>query len=182
MTLVDSSPGMLDVSRRLNPECHHLEGDMRSVRLGGTFDAVFVHDALAYLTIEDDLRSAIATAGEHCRRGGAVLLVPDFVAESFVEGTEHGGHDGPDRALRYLEWHWDPDPTDTTYVADFAYMLRLPDGTVDVRRDRHICGLFPRETWFALLEKAGLEAEAVSLPQADDGPFGREAFIGRRHA
>ena len=41
MTLVDRSPAMLAVSRRLNPELEHLEGDMRTVRLGRTFDAVF---------------------------------------------------------------------------------------------------------------------------------------------
>jgi trans-aconitate methyltransferase len=47
MTLVDLSPDMLAVSRALNPECEHHEGDMRRVRLGRTFDAVFVHDAIA---------------------------------------------------------------------------------------------------------------------------------------
>ena len=34
MTLVDLSQGMLAVSRALNPECEHVPGDMRSVRLG----------------------------------------------------------------------------------------------------------------------------------------------------
>lgn len=58
MTLVDRSPQMLAASRALNPECEHLEGDMRSVRLGRLFDAVFIHDAIAYVTAEDDLRSA----------------------------------------------------------------------------------------------------------------------------
>ncbi len=42
MTLVDLSVEMLDVSRRLNPDCEHRHGDMRSVRLGRSFDAVFV--------------------------------------------------------------------------------------------------------------------------------------------
>ncbi|MGH2960701.1 MAG: class I SAM-dependent methyltransferase [Solirubrobacterales bacterium] len=182
MTLVDLSPGMLAVSRRLNPELEHVEGDMRSVRLGRTFDAVFVHDAVAYLTTEEDLGAAIATAVEHCRPGGAVLLVPDFVAESFAEGTEHGGHDGPDRALRYLEWWWDPDPSDDTHVADFAYLLRLPDGSVEIRRDRHVCGLFPRRTWLGLLAQAGVDAESVPMAEAEGEPFGREAFVGRRPA
>ena len=50
MALVDRSSGMLSVSRALNPECEHVEGDMRTVRLDRTFDAVFVHDAVAYLT------------------------------------------------------------------------------------------------------------------------------------
>jgi SAM-dependent methyltransferase len=182
MTLVDLSPGMLAVSRRLNPECEHLEGDMRSVRLGRTFDAVFVHDAIAYLTSEEDIRAAIATVAEHCRPGGAMLLVPDFVAESFTEGAEHGGHDGPDRALRYLHWWWDPDPRDATHLADFAYLLRSRDGSVEVRGDRHVCGLFARRTWLGALDEAGIEAEAVSLTPVDDDPFGREAFVGRRRA
>src|SRR5262245_2266287 len=46
MTLVDLAPGMLAVSRELNPECEHIEGDMRSVRLGRLFDGVLVHDAI----------------------------------------------------------------------------------------------------------------------------------------
>ena len=37
-TLVDLSPEMLAVSRLLNPECVHIQGDMRSVRLGQEFE------------------------------------------------------------------------------------------------------------------------------------------------
>ncbi|MHC4615594.1 MAG: class I SAM-dependent methyltransferase, partial [Planctomycetota bacterium] len=37
MTLVDLSPHMLEVSRALNPECSHQQGDMRTVRLGTLF-------------------------------------------------------------------------------------------------------------------------------------------------
>ena len=40
MTLVDKSPGMLKVSRKLNPECDHHLGDMRTIRLGISYDAV----------------------------------------------------------------------------------------------------------------------------------------------
>ena len=43
MTLVDRSGEMLDVSRLLNPDCTHVRGDMRSVRLGQEFDGVLVH-------------------------------------------------------------------------------------------------------------------------------------------
>jgi trans-aconitate methyltransferase len=59
MTLVDLSEEMLVVSRRLNPECEHLLGDMRTLRLGRSFDAVFVHDAIDYMTTEADLRRAV---------------------------------------------------------------------------------------------------------------------------
>src|SRR5688500_5751641 len=42
MTLTDISPQMLAMSRALNPGCEHLEGDMRTLRLGRTFDVVFI--------------------------------------------------------------------------------------------------------------------------------------------
>ena len=65
MTLVDLSEAMLAVSRRLNPGAEHHQGDMRSVRLGRQFDAVFVHDAVSYMLTEDDLAAAMATAFAH---------------------------------------------------------------------------------------------------------------------
>ena len=34
VTLVDLAPGMLQVIQALNPECEHIQGDMRQVRLG----------------------------------------------------------------------------------------------------------------------------------------------------
>src|ERR1022692_1804330 len=62
LTLVDRSQEMLSVSRGLNPECAHVQGDMRTIRLGRVFDAVLVHDAVDYLTSEADLRQVVARA------------------------------------------------------------------------------------------------------------------------
>src|SRR5215210_7856412 len=53
-TLVDLSPEMLAISRDLNPECEHHQGDMRTVRLCRMFDVVLVHDAVGYMTTRDD--------------------------------------------------------------------------------------------------------------------------------
>lgn len=161
MTLVDRSPGMLAVSRALNPECEHIEGDMRSVRLGRRFDAVFVHDAVMYLTSESDLRQAMETCFLHCRPGGAALFAPDFVRENFQPSTDHGGEDGANRSLRYLEWTWDPDPADNTYQVDYAYLLREADGRARVEHDRHVEGVFPRDTWLRLLTEAGFRPEII---------------------
>jgi SAM-dependent methyltransferase len=177
LTLTDRSPDMLQLSRSLNPECEHILGDMRDLRLGRTFDAVFVHDALAYLTSEQDLRAALETASVHCRAGGAALFVPDHVREHFEEATRHGGHDGRTRALRYLEWTWDPDPTDSTYLVDFAYLLREDRG-VRVMHDRHVCGVFERSTWLRLLEEIGFDAETRKAPWQT--PWGQEMFLARK--
>ncbi|MGF1580783.1 MAG: class I SAM-dependent methyltransferase [Gemmataceae bacterium] len=121
LTLVDKSSEMLEVSRMLNPECEHLGGDMRTVRLGRQFDYVFIHDAISYMVTEDDLRKAIETAFVHCRAGGAVLIAPDHIRENFRPSTHHGGNDGQGRSLRYLEWTWDPDP----HRYDLSGRLRL---------------------------------------------------------
>jgi hypothetical protein len=180
MTLVDRSAGMLDVSRTLNPECEHVEGDMRTVRLGRLFDAVFVHDAVVYMISEADLRMAIETAFVHCRPGGAALFAPDHVKESYRPSTSHGGHDGESRSLRYLEWTWDPDPTDTTCIVDFAYLLRESDGSVRVERDRHIEGLFSREDWLRLLSEAGFRPSMVPFEHSELEPGECELFVGRR--
>lgn len=178
LTLVDRSPQMLEVSRRLNPECEHVEGDMRSVRLERAFDAVFVHDAVAYLTTEDDLRAMFETAAVHCRPGGCALVVPDAVRETFRPFTDHGGHDGEGRALRYLEWTWDPDPSDDVVFMDLTYVLHEGDA-VDVVHDRHVCGLFARDVWLRRVEEAGFDAKRIELP-ADPWPVGAEGFVGVR--
>ncbi len=180
-TLVDIAPGMLEVSRRLNPECRHLEGDMRTVRLGEQFDAVFVHDALAYVTSVEELRATVATAGAHCRPGGVTLLCPDFVRENFRETTDCGGSDASDgRGLRYLEWVWDPDPNDDTYYVDFTYMLRDPDGTVNTEHERHIEGVFPRQLWLDTLKEAGFVPEVVPFEHSELEPGTHEVFLARK--
>jgi SAM-dependent methyltransferase len=178
LTLVDRSPRMLEVSRRRNPELEHVVGDMREVRLGRTFDAVFVHDAVSYLTSAEDLAAAFATTAAHLRPGGVALFTPDFVRETFFEETSNGGHDGTDRGMRYLEWRSDPDPSDDTYVMDFAYLFRLPDGSLRAEADRHVCGLFARATWLELLDAAGFDAWNETLLHGET--VGTEGFVGRR--
>lgn len=180
MTLVDRAPGMLDVSRALNPECEHVLGDMRTVRLNRTFDCVFVHDAVVYMTTEADLRAAMETAWLHCASGGAALFAPDHVRERFRPATDHGGHDSAARSLRYLEWTWDPDPADTTYVVDYTYVLREGDGLVRVEHDRHIEGLFSEADWLRLLADVGFQAEVVPFAHSELPADSTVAFIARK--
>jgi trans-aconitate methyltransferase len=182
MTLVDPSRGMLAVSRRLNPECEHIEGDMRTIRLGRRFDAVFVHDAVSYMTSEGDLRAAMQTAFVHCEPGGVALFAPDHLRETFSPSTDTGGEDGDGRALRYLEWSWDPDPADSLAVTDYAYLLRDRDGTVEVVHDRHVEGLFSRADWLSWLADAGFEPRVVPFDHSELEPGTYQGFAARRPA
>lgn len=177
LTLTDRSPAMLAVNRALNPECEHLVGDMRTLDLGRRFDLVLVHDAIMYATRPADLQATMATAVRHCRPGGGVVLVPDCVKETFEPTTEHGGQDGVDgRALRYLEWTWDPDASDDTAEMALAFLLRETDGHLRQVMDRHQFGLFRRDAWLAWLRLAG----CVVTSRMD--PWGRDVFVGRRPA
>lgn len=177
ITLVDLSPGMLAVSRTLNPECEHVQGDMRSTRLGREFDAVFIHDAISYMSTEDNLRRAIETAFIHCRRGGIALFAPDYTRETFRPLTSHGGHDGQGRGMRYLEWVHDPDPADTSYTVDFAFLLREGD-EVRCEYDRHSCGLFRQEDWLRLVGSAGFSPRAVPFEHSEIEPGSSVVFLG----
>ncbi len=180
MTLVDLSPEMLELSRALNPECAHIQGDMRTVRLERAFDAVFIHDAIVYMKSIDDLRKALETAFVHCKPGGAALFAPDHTRENFRPKTDCGGSDGSEKALRYLEWTWDPDPTDTTYTVDYAYLLREGDGSVRVERDRHIEGLFSRADWLALIDDVGFRPAYLPLEHSELEPDECEVFTGSK--
>jgi hypothetical protein len=174
MTLVDASPQMLGVSRILNPQCEHIQGDMRTLRLGRSFDAVLIHDAIMYMTTEADLRKTLETAFVHCTTQASALIMPDFVRETFVNGGHHhGAHESGNRSLRKIEWTFDADPSDTNYTVDFAYMLRIGTGSVQVEHDHHEFGLFSREDWKRLMADAGFNSQIVV------DPYGREVFIGK---
>ena len=180
MTLVDLSPGMIEVSSSLNPECEHIEGDMRTVRLNREFDAVFIHDAIMYMITDDDLRQAMTTAYIHCKPGGAALFAPDHTRENFKPSTDHGGHDRGDRSLRYLEWAIAPDAGSTSYLFAMVYLMRDGNGEVKCVFDKHECGLFSRDQWLRWLTETGFEASSISFDHSEIPPGDCEIFIGRK--
>jgi SAM-dependent methyltransferase len=177
MTLVDLSPEMLAESRGINPELEHLAGDMRSVRLEREFDAVFIHDAICYMTTGADLRRALETAYVHCKPGGTAVVAPDHVRETFKPSTEQGGRDAAEneeRALRWLMWTLDPNPNDATYAVHFAFLLKEID-TVSVEHDYHEEGLFARADWLRLFREVGFDQPKIIVDLYD-----REVFVARK--
>ena len=180
-TLSDLSPAMLELSATINPECEHVVGDMRTLRLGRLFDVVFVHDAIDYMASEPDLRAAIETAATHTRPGGAAILTPDAVTETFAPGVDHGGRDDGDghgHGVRYLEWSHGPNPDGVTHDVDYAFLIHEPGRPPRLEHDRHTFGLFPRATWLALIESSGLVPNGVEI----EDPHGTEhvVFVARR--
>ena len=177
VVLSDLSERMLDESRRHNPSKIHVLGDMRTMRLERTFDAVLLHDAVMYLTSPDDLRATFETAATHLKPGGVFLVVPDVVRETFEEGSVSGGSLGTP-AAQLLEWHWDPNPEDHTYRVDMCLMLRHADGRMETVHEHHEMGLFDRKTICDLLRASGFELVQGTVWEAVDIS---EFFIAIKH-
>lgn len=167
MTLTDLSPGMLALSGKINPECTHVVGDMRTLRLKRRFDFVFVHDAIMYMTTERDLARAIKTAFVHCKPDGIALFQPDFVRETYKPVRERGGHRDGRRALRYVEVSHPLAHGATSADVDF-HLTMIDDGVAHTRVDRHAVGVFSRATWKRLLTGAGFAVKRVSDPWRQD--------------
>ena len=171
-TLTDISPKMQALCYELNPGCEHLQGDMRSLRLNREFDAVFVHDAVCYMTSLDELAKVAGTAFIHTRGGGAALFAPDYVRERFAETTSLLSADDGTRSMRGVEWAWDPDQDDTRYLVEYTFLLR--DGeTVSAATDHHVEGLFSIAEWTAVLESAGFAVTLIERPLDEDGQTDR---------
>jgi hypothetical protein len=135
--------------------------------------------------VDEPARIAILDHGRHTslvleEPGGAVVLTPDATREIFSPGTDRGGHDGEGgRSLRYLEWTHAPDPPEaTTYVVDYAILVREPGKPVRIVHDQHTLGVFPEATWHRLIAEAGLELVDTRV----ENPFALEqaAFVARR--
>lgn len=177
LTLTDRSDRMLANSRRVNPECEHVVGDMMTLDLGREFDRVLVHDAIMYATDPGQVRATLRTAARHCKSGGRIVVMPDCVRETFEPDTEHGGRDGEDgRAVRYLEWSWDPDPSGWIVETIYLFALREADGSFRVVEDRHRTGCFPRADWLRWFDDLGLSA------RIHFDPWKRDVFIAEKDA
>ena len=57
VTGLDLSSTMLTQAQALNPDCTFVQGDMRTCRLGRTFDAVLMDDAISHMNCRADFAS-----------------------------------------------------------------------------------------------------------------------------
>jgi trans-aconitate methyltransferase len=130
VVLSDLSEDMLAQCRIHNPDrtCHR--ADMRTMQLNRTFSAVFLHDAVMYLTSAEDLQATFDTAAAHLDSGGVFMVLPDVVKEHFEEMSVSGGSTGIP-AAQLLEWHWDPDPSDSTYQLELSFLLKDEHGKIE---------------------------------------------------
>ena len=175
---VDVSPEMLDLSRILNPAVQHHLGDMRTLRLEGTFDAVLIHDAIACMLTETDLAETFETARHHLRPGGLLITAPEWVRENFrAPMVLHWFRERGGLKVTIQEYLHDPDTGDTEIESVYTYTIS-ENGRERTEQDTHITGLFPMSTWISLFQEAGFQVETVRLP-ANEGGYGQFLFVAK---
>lgn len=185
LTLTDVSEAMLNQSRTLNPQCRHVAGDMRTLRMGATFDAVFIHDAIDYMLTIDDLRAALTTAFVHLHPGGVAVIIPDATVETFEPSQDHGGTDGDNGSVRFLEWTHPPSPIDGVVETDYVFALRDHGEHAGTKRglrivqETHRTGLFTRATWIDLFAEVGFRVERI-VEETNENRVGRDVFVAAR--
>jgi SAM-dependent methyltransferase len=155
VTGIDLSAAMLAQAQAVNPEARYLVGDLRNMHLGRHFDAVLLHDAVAYMLTPDELRDAYRTAAAHLVPGGALVTTPEMVRECFqqhhseVVTREDGG-----RSVTTLIVDFDPDPSDHQFESTFIYLIR-DAGALRVEVDTHQVGIHALADFEAAIAAAG---------------------------
>lgn len=175
ITAVDVSPDMLKLAKKLNPEVKYRKGDMRFVRLGKKFDAVTIFDSINYMVTKDDLRAVFETAYEHLKPGGILVTIAEETPDRFIQNkTKCTVQSQGNTQVSFIENYFDPDLQDTSYEATFIFLIR-EKGKLRIETDRHICGIFPLETWIDLLQETGFKVHKldfnVSDPEAQTYPL-----------
>lgn len=75
VTGVDLSTTMIEQAKHRVPEASFTEGDVRSIRIGQTFDAVAsLFHVASYQTTNDDINAYLQTAAHHLNTGGVFLF------------------------------------------------------------------------------------------------------------
>jgi SAM-dependent methyltransferase len=184
VTGVDLSRDMLKLARKLNPHVRYVQGDMRTIKLPGTFDAVAIPDSIGYMTTQTDLRRTIRNAYRHLKAGG-VLLIVSLVKENFKSSDfAYRGRQG-DVSVTIFENNFIPHPDANVYEATFVYLIRRKS-RLKIYTDHHVLGLFKEKIWFELLAQSGFRVKKYRLDHLYDrfkmetGEYRLSMFIGTK--
>jgi SAM-dependent methyltransferase len=173
VTGIDISPAMLDLARKLNPDCAFLIADMRNCDLGQQFDAILIDDAISYMLNPAELRAVFATAYRHLSPGGVMVVSPDETTETFQQNRTCVSYaeakaKPADLDVVFIENYYDSNPADDVYDGLILYLIR-ENGELRIEPDRHPLGLFPLDVWRATLREGCFEVHEDSDPDREGG-------------
>ncbi len=166
---VDLSPAMLAVARTRLPGIPLREGDMRTLDLGKTFDAVTcLFSSIGYMTDPADLRAAIARLAAHVAPGG-VLIVDGWVRpgqwrDNFRPDSPDVASDDEVTVVRLSYGRRDGSITELE-----MHHLVQTDAGIDYFMEPHRLRLTETDEYVSAVTDAGLEARVIPdyMPNRD---------------
>lgn len=173
LTGVDFSEEMLRVARETAPGLKFVHGDVRSLRLGKTFDVVAsLFHVMSYQTTNADLRAALATIREHLAPGGMFVFdcwYGPAVLTSRPETRIKRLEDANIQVTRLAEPVLYPNEN----LVDVNYQVLIRDkhgpALEELRETHKMRYLFVPEVQL-LLDSEGLRLEAVKAFMSDEEP------------
>jgi SAM-dependent methyltransferase len=170
---VDADPGMLDEARGRLPEESFVEGDMRDISLGRTFDAVCcLFSSIGYMGSVEELNQAVAKMASHCRPGGVFVLDGWVRPEAWRTGPQISLETASNGALTVVRMGRSRREGTKTFL-DMHHLIGSVDGIEHVI-DVHELTLFDSGQYEESLRRAGLVAiESIESPMPD-----RDRYVG----
>lgn len=186
LTGVDLSEEMLKVARESAPQLSFVQGDVRSVRLGKTFDVVLsLFHVMSYQTTNADLRAALATLREHLAPGGLFVFDCWYGPAVLTSRPETRVKRLEDAALQVTRLA-EPVLYPNDNLVDVNYQVLIRDkqsGAVQELRETHKMRYLFAPELELLLEGAGLRLTQTSEFMSD-GELGFDTwnavFVGTR--
>ena len=170
---VDIDPGMLDEARRRLPGVTLVQGDMRTFRVDGTFDAVTcLFSSVGYLRSERDLHEAVSTMASHLRPGGVFVMDGWIRPEAWTTDAPIHLQTASDETVTVARLSRSRREGNKTFL-DMHHLIGSAEGIEHVV-DTHELTLFESGQYEESLQHAGLvDVETVESPMP-----GRDRFVG----
>ncbi len=172
-TALDIAQPMLDASLEINPNISHKLGDMRTAKLNQTFDIVIAHDAIDYMTTQEEAQAAVNIAAAHLKKNGVALIAPTYTTETFMDRSsasdEH--QKTKDDILAFTSTIRYTENSKSQFYLEMDFNHKLNGKTITAS-DQHLCGLFPAAFWQQTLISAGLKPiTTTKLIHEEDVPM-----------
>jgi SAM-dependent methyltransferase len=171
---VDLDPAMVQEARRHLGEDAVVQGDMRSLRLDTTFDAVLcLFSSIGYVHDTDELDAAVASMAAHLNRGG-VLVVDGWVRPDAWRDGIWGALDTAEAEnVKVVRMSRSSRQGSLTRL-EMHHLVATPGG-IEHLVDHHELTLFEPGSYETAFGRAGLRTEVVAGPLED-----RDRYVGLR--
>jgi SAM-dependent methyltransferase len=172
VTGVDVDPGMLAEARVKLPGVTLVEADMRTLAIGGSFDAcVCLFSSIGYMRSTDELRTAVGAMARHLRPGG-VLVVDGWVRpDAWIDAGMTQVETAASAETTVARMSRSRRQGDRTFL-EMHHLVATAAG-IEHLVDHHELTLFGPEHYVAAFRSSGLAVETVPGPMA-----GRDRYVG----